>query len=71
MADTIVGAPSGRNHYLSKNPKILLCGMFAANGWGPAHEGGTLCRKCETRNAPARPSRDWALPDTMGGITRP
>lgn len=70
MSDLLVGAPSGRNHYISGNPKITRCGMFAAQGWGPENEGGAVCQKCITRGKPVHDTMR-PLPNTFGGSRRP
>lgn len=62
-----VGAASGKNHLLGKNPKTTVCGQFKPEGWPAPHPDGEMCVKCVTGNARAH---RWQLPDTLGGIVR-
>jgi len=63
--NTIVGAPSGLNHYLSKNEFTTLCGQHRPKGWAPSHPDGKLCIRCAEKGYNSVNNRP--MPDNTKG----
>lgn len=65
---TKVSAPSGLNHYLTKNPTTSICGQRRPNGWAPPNDG-KMCVACESRgNYNSVTNRP--MPDKTKGVRR-
>lgn len=63
---TIVGAPSGKNHILSKNPMTTLCGQHRPKGWAPSHPDGAMCIRCSEQTS-YNSVTNRPLPDKLKG----